>query len=274
MTKSANEFQWNSKTFIMGIINITPDSFSGDGIASDLTAVAKQALSFKKYGADIIDVGGESSRPSSIYGNVQKVSIQDEMDRVIPAIDIIKKNVNLPISIDSRNSTIVEEAIRHGVSMINDISMLNHDKKMITLVAKSNLPYILMHNQKIAKDKNVIKQIKIDLQIKIDALINKGFNLKNLIIDPGIGFNKNTTQNIQIISNLDKLKFGFPILIGTSRKKHIGDILGTDVHDRIEGTAATSAIAIANGADIIRVHDVKEMARVAKMSDAIIRQLH
>ncbi|MFL2634914.1 MAG: dihydropteroate synthase [Dehalococcoidia bacterium] len=274
MTKSANEFQWNSKTFIMGVINITPDSFSGDGIASDLTAVAKQALSFKKYGADIIDVGGESSRPSSIYGNVQKVSIQDEMDRVIPAIDIIKKNVNLPISIDSRNSTIVEEAICHGASMINDISMLNHDKKMIALVAKSNLPYILMHNQKIAKDKNVIKQIKIDLQMKIDILINKGFNLKNLIIDPGIGFNKNTTQNIQIIGNLDKLKFGFPILIGTSRKKHIGDILSTDVHDRIEGTAATSAIAIANGADIIRVHDVKEMARVAKMSDAIIRQLH
>tara|TARA_Y100001970_G_C14237945_1_gene863072 strand:- start:2712 stop:3527 length:816 start_codon:yes stop_codon:yes gene_type:complete len=271
MTKIINKLNWGSRTYIMGIINVTTDSFSGDGIAADLSAIAKQAIIFQKFGADIVDIGGESSRPPSVYGDVKKVSIKTETQRVLSAIEIIKKNVKLPISIDSRNSSVIKEAINHGASMINDISMLNHDKQMIEIVAKSNLPYILMHNKKIAQKKNVTKQIKIDLQKKIDLLIDNGFNTNNLIIDPGIGFNKNTEQNIEIISNLDKLKFGFPILIGTSRKKHIGDVLGTDVNDRIEGTAATTAIAIAKGADIIRVHDVKEMTRVAKMTDALIR---
>ena len=266
------QFQWGSRTYIMGIINVTDDSFSGDGIAFDLSAIEKQAKKFVNNGADIIDIGGESTRPASVYGAVKSVSIQEELNRVIPAIRLINQKTDIPISIDSKNTAVIQEATKNGASIINDVSMLKHDPNMINLISKLNLPYILVHNMPIPSGTNVLQQIKIDLLKSIDKLLKSGLDKDNIIIDPGIGFNKNTQQNIEIINQLNLLKIGYPILIGTSRKKHIGDILDSKTANRIEGTAATTSIAIDRGADIIRVHDVKEMVKVAKMTDAIVRK--
>ena len=272
MKIGSRDFNWGTKTFVMGIINVTDDSFSGDGIAFNLKKVEQQAMAFKKNGADFIDVGGESNRPSSVYGEVKSISIQEEIDRVIPAIRLINQKIDIPISIDSKNTPVITEAIKNGATIINDVSMLKHDPNMISLVSELNLPYILVHNIPIPDGINILQQIKFDLTKSIDVLLKSGLDSNNIIIDPGIGFNKNTQQNLEIINKLDQLKIDYPILIGTSRKKHIGETLNLKTDDRIEGTAATTSIAIDRGADIIRVHDVKAIIRVARMTDAIVRE--
>jgi dihydropteroate synthase len=272
MKIGSRNFNWGTKTFVMGIINVTDDSFSGDGIAFNLKKVEQQAMDFKKNGADFIDVGGESSRPASVYGEVKSISIQEEIDRVIPAIRLINQKIDIPISIDSKNTPVITEAIKNGATIINDVSMHKHDPNMISLVSELNLPYILVHNIPISDGTNILQQIKLDLIKSIDVLLKSGLDSNNIIIDPGIGFNKNTQQNLEIINKLDQLKIDYPILIGTSRKKHIGETLNLKTDDRIEGTAATTSIAIDRGADIIRVHDVKEIIRVARMTDALVRE--
>ncbi|MBM31996.1 MAG: dihydropteroate synthase [Chloroflexi bacterium] len=254
----------------MGVINVTPDSFSGDGVSQNVDEALALASNFKDFGVDIIDIGGESTRPSSRYTNVKDVTVQEEISRVIPVISQIKKHFDIPISIDSRRAPVVNNAIEVGADMINDVSMMNYDPEMINVISDLSIPFVLTHNKKI-KDGNVVKEIKRDFEESISKLRNTKFDLSNLIIDPGIGFNKSSKQSILILRELDKLKFGFPLLIGTSRKSHIGDVLNLPVSDRLEGTAATVSISIDRGADIIRVHDVKEMVRVAKMTDAISR---
>ena len=254
----------------MGVINVTPDSFSGDGVSQNVDEALALVSNFKDFGVDIIDIGGESTRPSSIYNDVKPLTIQEEISRVVPVISQIKKHFDVPISIDSRRTVVVREAFDAGADMINDVSMMNYDSDMINVVSDLSIPFVLTHNRKI-KNGNVVNNIKKDLEDSISKLRNTKFDLSNLIIDPGIGFNKSSKQSISILRELDKLKFGFPLLIGTSRKSHIGDVLDLPISDRLEGTAATVSISIDRGADIIRVHDVKEMVRVAKMTDAISR---
>ena len=254
----------------MGVINVTPDSFSGDGVSQNVDEALALVSNFKDFGVDIIDIGGESTRPSSIYNDVKPLTIQEEISRVVPVISQIKKHFDVPISIDSRRAVVVREAFDAGADMINDVSMMNYDSDMINVVSDLSIPFVLTHNRKI-KNGNVVNNIKKDLEDSISKLRNTKFDLSNLIIDPGIGFNKSSKQSISILRELDKLKFGFPLLIGTSRKSHIGDVLDLPISDRLEGTAATVSISIDRGADIIRVHDVKEMIRVAKMTDAISR---
>ena len=254
----------------MGVINVTPDSFSGDGVSQNVDEALALVSNFKDFGVDIIDIGGESTRPSSIYNDVKPLTIQEEISRVVPVISQINKHFDVPISIDSRRAVVVREAFDAGADMINDVSMMNYDSDMINVVSDLSIPFVLTHNRKI-KNGNVVNNIKKDLEDSISKLRNTKFDLSNLIIDPGIGFNKSSKQSISILRELDKLKFGFPLLIGTSRKSHIGDVLDLPISDRLEGTAATVSISIDRGADIIRVHDVKEMVRVAKMTDAISR---
>lgn len=255
----------------MGVINVTSDSFSGDGLGENVDKVVELASNFKEFGVDIIDVGGESTRPSSVYSNVKSVTIEDEINRVVPVITELKKRLDIPLSIDSRRSKVVKEAFNAGVDIINDVSMMNYDSEMINTVCQLNIPFILTHNKKIPHKENVIFSIKKDLNKCISNLKNKNFDLSKLIIDPGIGFNKSSKESIAVLRELDKLKIGFPILIGTSRKSHIGEVLNLPTSERLEGTAATISIAIDRGADIIRVHDVKEMVRVSRMTDAITR---
>ena len=254
----------------MGVINVTPDSFSGDGVSQNVDEALALVSNFKDFGVDIIDIGGESTRPSSIYNDVKPLTIQEEISRVVPVISQIKKHFDVPISIDSRRAVVVREAFDAGADMINDVSMMNYDSDMINVVSDLSIPFVLTHNRKI-KNGNVVNNIKKDLEDSISKLRNTKFDLSNLIIDPGIGFNKSSKQSISILRELDKLKFGFPLLIGTSRKSHIGDVLDLPISDRLEGTAATVSISIDRGADIIRVHDVKEMVRVSRMTDAITR---
>ena len=255
----------------MGVVNITPDSFSGDGLGKNIDKALEQAFYFQNCGVDIIDVGGESTRPISVYSDVKPITIEEEIDRVIPIITTLKNNLEIPISIDSRRTVVVREAFNVGADIINDVSMMNYDTSMIDTVCDLNIPFILTHNKQIDQDENVIVNIQKDLKKSINELDRKGFDLSKLIIDPGIGFGKTADQSISIINELNQLKLGFPVLIGTSRKSHIGKVLNSPVTERLEGTAATVAISIDRGADIIRVHDVKEMIRVAQMTDAICR---
>ena len=264
-------FDWGSKTYIMGIINITPDSFSGDG-ELDLHSAVDQAKNFELLGADIIDVGGESTRPSSLYHDSKPVSIEQELTRVIPVIKAITKEIGLPVSIDTYKSQVALEALSAGASMINDVWGFKADFQMSSVVAHAGVPVVIMHNQKNTEYEDLVPDVISSLEkLKYEA-INKGVNPGNIILDPGIGFGKTPEQNLQILRRLEEFTtLGQPILIGTSRKSTIGLVLNLPVGDRIEGTAATVALSIASGADIVRVHDVKEMIRVARMSDAIIR---
>ena len=272
MTKSANEFQWNSKTFIMGVINITPDSFSGDGIASDLTAVAKQALSFKKYGADIIDVGGESTRPFS-----DPVSLDEEISRVIPVIEGIREKSDVCISIDTTKSIVASESLHVGASIVNDVSAMEVDPLMADVAIKFDCPLIIMHMkgtpmnmQNNPKYESLISDIKDYLIERIDFAISKGVNRKKIIIDPGIGFGKTLENNFEIINNLNHfVKLNFPVLMGASRKSFIGISLNLPENDRLEGSLAANVIGLQQGAKIFRVHDVAETNKALFIANKI-----
>ena len=285
--QSLKGWGWGKRTYVMGILNITPDSFAGDGLADTDRVVAKalaQAKQFIEWGVDILDVGGESSRP-----NGEPVSAELEQSRVIPVIQALRQEIDLPISIDTYRAETAWLALQNGAHWINDIWGLKNDSNMAHLAAAFNSPIILMHNgrnrPRETKDDqasgyygyfhydDLIAEVKAELQESINLALQAGIKRYNIIIDPGIGFGKTGGQNLQLINQLDQLKtLGYPILLGSSRKGFIGHILGgAPPQDRLEGTAATVAIGIARGADIIRVHDVREMVRVARMTDALIR---
>jgi len=283
-------FEWGQRTYVMGIINATPDSFSGDGLAvsEDWVATAVQqaaqlARQFAADGADILDIGGESTRPGS-----HPITAEEELARVLPVITAVRQTINLPISIDTYRADVAEAALQAGANWVNDVWGLRMDGRMAGVVAATGCPVVIMHNR--SKPKNVEQQDKLggryvsmeyddligdmkrELQTSIDLALAVGVNESQIIIDPGVGFGKTVEQNLQIIRQLDQLKsFGFPILLGTSRKSFIGYTLDLPPHDRVEGTAATIAIGIDRGADIVRVHDVKAMVRVVKMVDKIVR---
>ncbi|MDW8029902.1 MAG: dihydropteroate synthase [Armatimonadota bacterium] len=262
------------RTLVMGIINVTPDSFSGDGVVDPNDAVAK-AWKFVEDGADIVDIGGESTRPGS-----QPISADEEMRRVLPVIErLIAGNFPLPISVDTYKPEVAKLALEAGACIVNDIFGLRQPK-MMDLVAEHKPTIIIMHMQGTPQTMQInptyedcVNEIAEFLKQQAEAVMKLGLPKDKIIVDPGIGFGKTVEHNLEILRRLREIKaLGFPVLIGTSRKSFIGKILGIEVPaERVWGTAATVAIAVANGADIIRVHDVREMVQVVKMADAIVR---
>ena len=265
-------FDWGTKTFVMGVLNVTPDSFSRDGVGTDVERAVEQALRFQEWGADIIDIGGESTRPASIYPDSEMVSVVDELDRVLPVIEALTHLLEIPISIDTYKSEVATQAIASGAKIVNDVWGLTRDPDIGAVIAKSGVPVILTHNQAHIRYRDVVPDVFGRLHELAQNAIELGISKENIILDPGMGFGKTAQHNLQILRRLREFDaLDLPLLVGMSRKSTIGYVLDLPVDDRIEGTAATVAISIANGADIVRVHDVKEMARVAKMTDAIVR---
>jgi len=268
-------FDFSRKTYVMGILNVTPDSFSDGGLFFHKQRAVEQALRMVKEGADIIDIGGESTRPGA-----DPVSVKEEIKRVVPVISALAEKVRVPISIDTCKAQVADEAVSAGASIINDISGLRYDKGMAGVAAHHKVPVVIMHikgtpgnMQKNPVYKALIPEIMDYLRGGIDIALNAGVSDDMMIIDPGIGFGKTVWHNLEIINRLDEFKgFEKPVLLGPSRKSFIGKLLGNlPVTDRLEGTAAAIAIGISKGANIIRVHDIKEMSRVAKIADEITR---
>ena len=260
-------FDWGTRTYVMGIVNVTPDSFSSDGLRGDVEAALAQARRMVDEGADIIDVGGESTRPGHT-----PVSTEDEIERVLPVVERLTKELPVPVSVDTYKADVAERAVRAGASMVNDVWGLLRDPEMARAVALAQVPVVIMHNQEGTKYNDLMADITRSLRHSIEVASAAGIRPENIIIDPGFGFGKTKDDNLQVLAQLEELKvMGRPILMGTSRKSTIGYVLDLPVAQRLEGTAATVALAIANGADIVRVHDVKEMVRVVRMSDAVVR---
>lgn len=259
------EFRWGERTYIMGVCNISPDSFSGDGLGDNIEAVVAQAKRLVADGADIIDIGGESTRPTA-----QPIPADEELRRVIPAIARLAGELPLPLSIDTYKSAVASQALKAGASMINDVWGLKRDPGLAQVAAEAGVPVVLVSNQRdvtLSEVSDIITEVISSLEQSISRAMKAGVARENIIIDPGIGFGKSVEQNLEVIRRLAELKIlGRPILLGTSRKFMRGRPFG----QRIEATAATVAIGIANGADMVRVHDVRQMVQVCRMSDAIV----
>jgi dihydropteroate synthase len=265
----AHEFRWGSRTYVMGIVNVTPDSFSGDGV-TDLQAAVAQARQMEQDGADLIDIGGESTRPETWAG--PGLSTEDELDRVLPVVERVAAAVAVPVSIDTYKSTVAERAVAAGASLVNDVWGLKRDVAMAVSVAELGVSVVLMHNHPGGGYQDLIGDIGASLSESVALARSAGIGDNRIILDPGIGFGKTREENLEIIRRLPELhSLGFPLLIGPSRKSFIGKTLDLPVGDRLEGTAAAVALSIAGGVDIVRVHDVKAMVRVARLADAIVR---
>lgn len=256
----------NKKTMIMGVLNVTPDSFSDGGRFNNLDKAIQHANEMVANGADIIDIGGESTRPG-----FEAISAEEEIERVVPIITAVSKHVSVPISIDTYKAEVAKQAIEAGASIINDIWGAKADDKMAQVAAKYNVPIILQHNRHDQGYQNFIRDVMNDLFESVAIVKKAGVRDENIILDPGIGFAKDYEENILMMRELDTLTaIGYPVLLGTSRKKMIGQVLDLPVHERMEGTGATVCYGIQKGCHIVRVHDVKEISRMAKMMDALI----
>ena len=278
-------FEWGTRTYVMGILNLTPDSFSGDGLADfDQDAALQQARDFIRVGVDILDIGGESTRPGAA-----PVSAQEELDRVLPIINLLVGESDTLISIDTYKAEVAEAALKEGANIVNDVWGLRADPEMGKVVAAADAPVILMHNRSTPNNAavkeqlggryigieydNLLEDVKSELQESISLAHKAGIPDQKIILDPGIGFGKTVPQNLELLDRLNEIRqLGYPVLLGPSRKSFIGYTLDLPPDDRIEGTAATVAVGIVRGADIIRVHDVSEMIRVCRMTDALIRR--
>ena len=293
LTVGKTTFHWGSRTYLMGILNLTPDSFSGDGLLAQSESVStgkavelalQQARSFEAAGADMLDLGGESTRPGA-----QPVGLEQELDRVLPVIRAITAELDTVISIDTYKSEVAEAALQAGAHMVNDVWGLHADPKMAATVARWKAPIILMHNRSSwanadIKDRlggryigipyeNLILDICKDLMESVELAHQAGISDEQIILDPGIGFGKTTEQNLELVNRLDEIRaLGYPLLSGPSRKSFIGYTLDLPADQRLEGTAAAASVSIVRGADILRVHDVAYMNRVARMTDAIVRR--
>ena len=285
--------RWGSRTYIMGILNLTPDSFSGDGLLQkdstpdtfqiDIESILEKARDLVENGADILDVGGESTRPGA-----QIVSAEEEMKRVLPVINALAANMDVIISIDTYKASVAEAAIQHGAHMVNDVWGLHADPDLAGIAAEYHTPIILMHNRSswvnaeikerlggryvgIPYD-NLIEDVRRELLESVTIARSAGIPDDRIIIDPGIGFGKTVEQNLELVDRLNEFRMlGYPVLLGPSRKSFIGYTLNLPPDQRLEGTAAAISIGIARGADIVRVHDVTFMSRVVQMTDAIVR---
>jgi dihydropteroate synthase len=251
----------------MGVINATPDSFSGDGLGSDIPAIVDRALLLEAEGADIIDLGAESTRPGS-----SPVSVDTELSRLIPALGAILARVSIPVSVDTYKAEVARQAIDAGATMINDVWGLKADPDMARAAANAGVSVVLMHNQEKAQYRDLVADVRASLANSVSIALRAGVPEDRIIIDPGIGFGKTPEHNLEILQRLREFKsLGYPLLVGPSRKSTIGLLLELPPDQRVEGTAAMVALSIAGGADLVRVHDVKEMSRVSRVSDAVIR---
>lgn len=269
-------FVWGERTYLMGVLNVTPDSFSDGGEFYNPAAALEQAQRLVESGADIIDVGGQSTRP-----NAEQVSVEEELHRVLPVIKQLRSVLSVPISVDTTRASVAQKAVEAGADLVNDISGGTFDPNMLPVVAELDVPIVLMHirgtpqtMQQLTEYQDLIGEIYDFLERQIAAAIAAGIKTSHLIIDPGIGFAKTAQQNWEILRQLSKFRcLGVPILVGPSRKSFIGRLLNKpDPKDRLLGTAAACCGAIAGSADILRVHDVREMHDVCRVADAIWRQ--
>jgi len=250
----------------MGILNATPDSFSDGGKFNQIERAIEHAIEMVANGADIIDIGGESTRPG-----FAAVSLEEELERVIPVIKAISEHVQIPISIDTYKAEVAKQAIEAGAHIINDVWGAKADKQMGKIAAEYNVPIILMHNRHDRNYQVFFRDVMNDLYESIAIVKKAGVRDENIILDPGIGFAKDYEENLLMMQSLDKLvMLGYPVLLGTSRKTMIGQALNLPVNERMEGTGATVCYGIQKGCQIIRIHDVKEMSRMAKMMDAMM----
>jgi dihydropteroate synthase len=292
MVRSHN-LSWGKRTYLMGILNITPDSFSGDGLLGSqeelhesqlVERTLNMARGYVAAGVDIIDIGGESTRPGSA-----PVSLDEEKRRVTPIIQALSRELDVLISIDTYKAEVAQTALESGASIVNDVWGLHADPGLAEVVASFKAPIILMHNRSSwahaeVKERlggryigvpyeNLIEDIKRELMESVDTARAAGISDEHIILDPGVGFGKTVEQNLELVNRLDEIrKLGFPILLGVSRKSFIGYTLDLPPDQRLEGTAAAATVGIVRGADIIRIHDIPEMVRVARMTDAIVRQ--
>ncbi|MDR7481009.1 MAG: dihydropteroate synthase [Armatimonadota bacterium] len=264
--------EFRRRTYIMGILNVTPDSFAGDGVMDVDEAVAR-GRAMLADGADFLDVGGESTRPGA-----RPVPLEEELRRVVPVVERLAGELGAPVSVDTRKADVARRALRAGAGMINDVSALRADPEMAAVAAEAQVPVVLMHmgmsgTGQGAPNRDIIAEVGEFLAERIEAAVGAGILRDRILIDPGFGFGKTVQQNLVLLRRLRDLRaLGRPVVIGTSRKGTIGRVLGgLPVEERLEATAATVAVAIAHGADIVRVHDVKTMVRVARMADAIVR---
>lgn len=255
------------KTLVMGILNLTPDSFSDGGSYHNRDEVLKKARAMVAEGADLIDVGAESTRPG-----VFKISVQEELDRLLPYLPGLIKELDVPISLDTYKPEVAEAGLKQGVHILNDIWGLQGSSQMARIAARYGSPVIVMHNKQTPEYTDLLSEVYAYLEKSIRIAEQAGLSREQVIIDPGIGFGKTAEHNLELLNRLSEFKgLGCPILMGTSRKSFIGKVLDLPVNEREEGTAATVALAIASGADIVRVHQVEMMARVARMSDAVVK---
>ncbi len=261
-------FEYGKKTYIMGILNVTPDSFSDGGDFTNVEIAVKHAKEMIEEGADIIDVGGESTRPGHKF-----VSAQEEIKRITPVIKVLKNNIDVPISIDTYKSQVAEEALKLGVDMVNDVWGLTYDEDMASVIGKYDASVCIMHNQEGTNyEKDIMESIKDFLQNSIDKALKAGVKKEKIVLDPGIGFGKTFEQNLEVLKRLNELKtLGYPILLGTSRKSVLGNIVGGEPKERVEATVATTVCGIRDGVEIVRVHDVKENLQAAKIADKLYR---
>jgi dihydropteroate synthase len=261
-------FAWGARTYVMGIVNVTPDSFSGDGLALDVEAAVRLAVQMRDDGADIIDVGGESTRPG-----YAKVAPEEEVRRVVPVITHLARDLDIPVSIDTSKAPVAKAALEAGASLVNDVRGFRGDAGVARAAADAHVPAVAMHYQRGREFRDTVGDIVTGWLESLRVAREQGLPERSVIVDPGFNFGWTDEQALEMLRRLPELRaLGRPILIGTSRKSTIGKVLGgLPVHERLEGTAATVALAIAQGADIVRVHDVKAMTRVARMADAVVR---
>ena len=261
-------FEYGKKTYIMGILNVTPDSFSDGGNFTNVDIAVKHAKDMVEEGADIIDLGGESTRPGHKF-----VSAEEELRRIVPVIKELKKEIKVPISVDTYKAEVAEEALKLGVDMINDVWGLTYDEDMAEVIGKYDASVCIMHNQNGTEyDKDIMVSIKEFLQKSIDKALEAGVKKDKIVLDPGIGFGKTFEQNVEVLRRLNELQdLGYPVLLGTSRKSVLGNIVAGEPKDRVEATVATTVTGIRDGVDIVRVHDVKENLQAAMVADKLYR---
>ena len=264
-------FDWGSRTYVMGIVNVTPDSFSGDGLGTDAEAALRQGLRMVTEGADMLDVGGESTRPGHV-----PVTAEEEILRTESVVRTLSREASVPVSIDTYKLPVAEAAVAAGATILNDVWGLTRSPAIADLAASRNCALVLMHNQdgtEYAGD--LMDEIKRFLAAAAARALAAGVPKEKVILDPGIGFGKNADQNWEVMRRFEELReLGYPILVGTSRKSFIGKLLDLPVNERVEGTAATVVVAVLRGADIVRVHDVLEMTRAVRVADRLIRPGH
>lgn len=259
------EFDINNRCYVMGILNVTPDSFSDGGKFQETDRALFQVERMLKEGMDILDIGGESTRPG-----YTKISDEEEIKRVVPIIEKVKRKFDIPVSLDTYKPSVAEEGILAGADMINDIWGLKYDARMAEVISKAKVPCCLMHNRREAVYGELITDVINDLQESLSLAEKAGITSEKIILDPGIGFGKTYEQNLEMIANLDRLhELGCPLLLGCSRKSVIGLTLDLPASERLEGTLATTVIGVLKGCSFVRVHDVKENLRAVKMAEAV-----